>query len=107
MQVIVYLGNRNAVDTINGERIPVDGKQCTVVQPPPDIPLAELVKTITDPQGIWAAHSDGNPAWVAVSCDDASYGRALTAVLAVHFGGIEVREANPASSAATDTAEEV
>lgn len=101
--MIIWLGNHQAVDHLRtyddtgapvlderGEhtltRTPVDGKRCTRVEPPDGIDFAELVTTLTHPDGVWAKHSDTDtPAWVA-STDPALSGRLAA------LWGCEVRE---------------
>lgn len=92
-QTIVYLGNRDAFEIRPGEggaeeRAHLPGKHLTTVVVPDGIPLGEGFTTITSPQGVWAAHSTGNPAWVA------STDPSLAQFLAGHYG-CEVREPEP------------
>ncbi len=97
----VYLGNRDAVEVVDdpthtpdeGEplrktRRPAPGKRCTTIIVPPGTPLMEALHTITVPTGVWQAHSDGTPAWVA------STNPTLAAVLAEHWQ-CEVRDPDP------------
>lgn len=87
----VVLGNRHAIHSLdNGatfEPLP-RGKRATRVDIPDDMPLGQAFTAITSPQGVWAHHAkDGAvPAWVASNSDG------LAALLAEHFGGIEVRD---------------
>jgi hypothetical protein len=107
----VVLGNRHAIHSVDHgatyEALP-KGKRATVVDFPPGTPLTDMIKTVLDPQGVWAYHAVGvegeqvapdgstvvreaihktaKPAWVA------SDSEALAAVLAEAFGGIEVRD---------------
>lgn len=101
MPTVIYLGNRAAVEVTrdkDGEPIRTlmpEGKRCTTVCPPNDIPLGELFTTITAGSGVWANHSDGPPAWVAVNSDDPGFKKALEIVLSQHYGGCEIREPDP------------
>lgn len=73
----IWLGNHAAVEYVptgeiddRGEpvkvRTPVEGKHYTIVQPPDDNSVAEIITDLTHPNGVWAAHSDADaPAWVA------------------------------------------
>lgn len=81
----VVLGNRHAIDA--GEKMS-RGKRATVVDPDESESLSQVFLNITAPTGIWATHAaDGAaPAWVA------SDSPALAALLAEHYGGIEVRD---------------
>jgi len=90
---VIYLGNRNAIQTIDGERKPVPGKRCTTVVLRPDASVMEAAQEITHAQGVWTAHSDGTPAWVAASGPLAS---ALGPLLAAHYK-CELREPEPAT----------
>jgi len=89
--MIVVLGNRDAIESPdNGEtwvRLK-KGKRSTQIEIPDGTTLGEAFKAITDPKGVWAHHaSEGAvPAWVA------SDSPGLAALLAEHFGRIEVRE---------------
>lgn len=94
---IVWLGNRDAIEVLtdpaSGEkvRMPIDGprKNCTRMHLAPHLKLLEMAYDITHAErGMWQAHSDGAPAWVA------STNPALAAVLAEHYG-CEVREPDP------------
>jgi hypothetical protein len=102
--VIVYLGNRNAVEVSRGEdgrevRTPLPpGRRCTTVQPPAGTPLGEVFATITARGGVWAHHADGAPAWVA------STDPALAQLLAAHYG-CEIRDPDPASGPGDESAE--
>jgi len=96
----IWLGNHAAVDHIptgevddRGEhvkvRTPIEGKRCTIVQPPDDISVAEIITTLTHPSGVWAAHSNADaPAWVASTDPE------LTQVLASVWG-CEARDPEP------------
>jgi acyl transferase domain-containing protein len=95
--VVVYLGNRNAVDQVDdpdqpGERLrlPLKGKLCTTVRIPAGTPLMEAAQQIVAPgTGVWQAHSDAPaPAWVA------STDQALGELLAAHWR-CELREPAP------------
>lgn len=95
MATTVYLGNHDAVETTrNAEtgqlhRLPLDGKRCTTVHLPDDVPRPEAVQTITGPGGVWAWHSDAKaPAWVA--SDDP----VLAQVLAGMYG-CDIRDPQP------------
>lgn len=81
----VVLGNRNAVD--NGEKMP-RGKRATTVDFDDDTTLAEAFINLTHPHGVWANHATeaAKPSWVA------SDNPALAALVADHFGGIEIRD---------------
>ena len=93
---VIYLGNRKAVQlTGDGERMAVPGKQCTTVILRPDASVMEAAQEITHPQGVWTAHSDGTPAWVAVSGPLAD---TLGPLLAAHYK-CELREPEPAQEA--------
>ncbi|WP_141576129.1 hypothetical protein [Actinomadura sp. WMMA1423] len=93
-QVVVYLGNRAAVDIRRGDdgtvtRTPLpEGRRCTTVRPPAGTSLGEIFTTITAPGGAWAYHSDGAPAWVA------STNPAVAQFLAAHYR-CEVRDPEP------------
>jgi hypothetical protein len=92
-RTVVYLGNRNAVETVNGERTPLAGKRCTTVVFPADITLMDALVAVTSPQGVWAAHSDADaPAWVAAS---GPLAESMTTMLAAQYPGIEIREPEP------------
>lgn len=86
----VVLGNHQAVHSRdNGETFEtLNGKRAVIVDPAPEDTLAEVFTNITHPRGIWAAHAKTGsaPAWVA------SDSPGLAALLAEHFGGIEVRK---------------
>jgi hypothetical protein len=88
---IVVLGNRHAIESPDHgktwERLP-KGKRSTKVEVPEGYTLSEAFTAITHPQGLWVKHSQDSkpPAWVA------SDSPGLAALLAEHFGGIEVRE---------------
>jgi hypothetical protein len=100
---IIWLGNHQAVDHLpgvdeigapvvdgRGERIlvrtPIDGKRYTRVEPPEGTTFAELVTTLTHPDGVWANHSNA-PAPVWVASTDRSIADRLGALW-----GCEVRE---------------
>lgn len=93
-QTVVYLGNRQAIETIDGgqgidARRQLFGKQCTTVKIPGGTKLLDAARDITHPQGVWAAHSNADaPAWVA------SDNAILANLLAAHWG-CEVREPDP------------
>lgn len=102
MPTTIYLGNRAAVAVARDEetgqfiRTPLPkGKRCTTVQPPDDIPLAEMFTTITHGSGVWGFHSDDPPAWVAVESDNPKLATALAGLLSEHYGGIEIRDPDP------------
>jgi hypothetical protein len=87
----VVLGNRNAVHSRDhGEtREKLPGKQATVIDIDESTSLGSAFQSITSPvKGIWASHSaeGATPAWVA------SDSPAMAAILAEHFGGIEIRK---------------
>lgn len=92
-RTVVYLGNRKAVETVNGERTPLTGKRCTTVIFPADITLMDALQAVTSPQGVWAAHSDdAAPAWVAAA---GPLAEPITTMLAAQYPGIEIREPEP------------
>jgi len=101
MPTIIYLGNRAAIEVGHDDdgkptrTVLPEGKRCTTVRPPDGIPLGELFTTITAGSGVWAYHSDDQPAWVAVEADDPGFKQALEVVLSQHFGGCEIREPDP------------
>ena len=126
-QTVVYLGNRNAVQSVEhpdhpgdpskATREPLTGaprKNITAITLAPGLPLLEAAVQITHPvQGVWQAHSDDDrPAWVA------STDSGLARVLSDHWGGIEIRTpdhdlaaaaltgAAPAAAAEPDTSED-
>lgn len=71
------------------QRATLDGKRRTEVTIPPGQPFAQMLRTITDPGGVWAAQSPLEaPAWVASNDPD------LAAALGRHYG-CEVREFLP------------
>lgn len=93
----VVLGNRHAISgtsqVVDGEtQTVVDpmprGKRATIVDIPDELPLGQALTAITHPQGVWASHAKPGavPAWVA------SDSPGLAALLAEHFGGIEIRD---------------
>lgn len=93
----VVLGNRHAIHSAdNGETYePLPkGKRATVVDFDEGTSLVDMIKAITEQQGVWTYHAvgpmepvhpDAVPAWVA------SDHTALADVLAEHYGGIEIR----------------
>lgn len=86
----LVLGNRHAVESRDhGETFqPLPkGKRATVVHLEDDDSLAEQFQIVTHPKGVFASHSteDAAPAWVA------SDNLALAALVAAHYGGIEIR----------------
>lgn len=93
-ETIVYIGNRDAFELVTdpetGERTHrvLEGKRCTTVRIPADFTLMEAAQCITHPQGAWAAHSTGRPAWVA------STSAALGQLLAEHWE-CELRQPEP------------
>lgn len=92
-RTVVYLGNRRAVETVDGQRTPIAGKRCTTVVLPADITLMDALRDITSPQGVWAAHSDAPaPAWVAA---EGPLAESITQILAVQYPGVEIREPDP------------
>jgi hypothetical protein len=84
----VQLGNDQAHqwvvdknDPNKGEFEPIDGQQVTTVNIPPNKSLAEGFVTITDPNGVWRAHSSADcPSWVE------SDEPLLAQLLANHYG---------------------
>jgi hypothetical protein len=101
---VVYLGNRNVVeiredpdDPTVQKRVPVKDlkKTVTIYTAHPSLTLMEVAVQLTDPtRGVWATHSDDPaPAWVAVSGPDS---KQLGDLLSRHWGGIEVRDPEPA-----------
>ncbi len=105
-RVVVYLGNRDAVEVIDDpddltaaveDRAPTRirrplpaGKRCTTVRLAPGLSLLEAVQELTHPQrGVWRAHSDADaPAWVASTDPD------LAGFLSAHWQ-CERREPEP------------
>jgi hypothetical protein len=90
-RTVVYLGNRKAISIQDGERVPYPGKLCTTVRVRPDATLMEAAQEILSPNGVWAAHSDGPPAWVAA---EGPYGPALAGIIASQFG-CDLRDPDP------------
>lgn len=86
-RTVVYLGNRDAIQILDGERTPIVGaphKNCTVVRVAADTGLFDAATEIT--RDVWLAHSDAPaPAWVA------STDPALAQLLADHWD-CEVRD---------------
>lgn len=85
---------REGVDAVRNDgritelvRRGVRGKTFTLVDLGDEAPLGEAFTAVTSPGGVWAYHADqgARPAWVA------SDSEGLAALLAEHFGGIEVR----------------
>lgn len=89
-RTVVYLGNRDAIQILDGERAPIVGaprKNCTFIRVAPDTALLDAAAEIT--RDLWPAHSDAaTPAWVA------SNDPALTQLLADHWD-CEIREIEP------------
>lgn len=89
-RTVVYLGNRDAIQILDGERAPIVGaphKNCTFLRLPADTSLFDAAAEIT--RDVWPAHSDAAaPAWVASSDP------ALAQLLADHWD-CEVREVEP------------
>lgn len=52
----------------------------TLVEFPDGVSLAEALRTVTDPDGVWAAHSSQPPTWVTSDVP------ALADALAAHYG---------------------
>ncbi len=79
------LGNRHAHR--DGEKLP-RAKRATVIDFPDGTSLAEAFTNVTHAQGVWTNHATegAQPAWVA------SDSPSLAALLAEHFGGIEIRD---------------
>lgn len=94
-RTVVWLGNRNTISIIDGERVPYPGKRCTTVVIRPDATLFEAGQEIAGANGVWQAHSDGSPAWVAARGPLAD---GLLQLLAAHFK-CEVREPDPETGA--------
>lgn len=90
-RTVVYLGNRKTISIQDEQRVPYPGKRCTTVRLRPDASLIEAVQEIAGPNGLWAAHSDGPPAWVA---GEGPLGPTLAGVLAAHFG-CDIRDPEP------------
>jgi hypothetical protein len=91
----VYLGNREAISIIGGERVKAAGyqKRCTTVVLRPDVTLIEALGELTGPQGLWQAHSDAPaPAWVAA---EGPLAEGLITLLTAQYPGIEVRDPEP------------
>lgn len=87
----LVLGNRHATDSEdNGETrfVLPKGKRATVVEVPDEVSLGDAFTAITASGGIWATHAieGAKPAWVA------SDNPSLAALVASHYGDIEVRE---------------
>lgn len=84
--VTVWLGNNQAVQVTQagdspGERVPLPGDRCTTVVASAAANHSEVLRSITDPSGVWAAHSDAPaPTWVA------STAPVLAQLLADHYG---------------------
>jgi hypothetical protein len=90
--VEVLLGNPKAVhhvlDAEKGDgatkrtrlRAPRGEENVTRFSIPDDRSIAEAFREITDQQGAWQAHSDGDPSWVA------SDNEQLAALLGAQFG---------------------
>lgn len=92
-RTVIYLGNRKAVTTVDGERTPHPGKRCTTVVFPADITLMDALRDLTGPQGVWANHSDADaPAWVAAA---GPLAEPLVQLLAAQYPGVEIREPDP------------
>lgn len=102
-EVFVYLGNRAAIELINGPdgpngepaqqtRRPIPGaprKNCTTVVLPQGTKLSEAFANIAGPRGLWQAHSDADaPAWVASTWPQ------LSTLLAAEWG-CEIRDPEP------------
>lgn len=88
----VYLGNRDAIDSATGKALP-PGKRCTTVRPPEDRAPGDLFREITAPGGVWARHSAGPPAWVAVD-GPSKQASALATLLAAHWD-CDIRDPEP------------
>lgn len=114
-RVIVYLGNRQAIEIIDDPldvddaaaesraprklRAQIEGKRCTAINLVPGLPLMDAAYEITHlSRGMWQAHSDATgPAWVA------STNPQLAQLLAAHWG-CELREPDPDHVASGDVA---
>ena len=101
---VVYLGNRNVVevhedpdDPTIQNRVKINDlkKTVTIYTAVPDLSLMEIAVQLTDPtRGVWSQHSDDKkPAWIAIS---GPYAQPLAAILSSHWGGVEVRDPEPA-----------
>jgi hypothetical protein len=102
---VVYLGNRDVVviqedpdDPAVQTRVkPKDRpkKTVTIYTAHRSLSLMEIAVQLTDPtRGVWVNHSDAQaPAWIAVT---GPFKDALAQILAAHWGGIEIRDAEPA-----------
>lgn len=90
-RTVVYLGNRKTISIQDGERVPYPGKRCTAVHVRPDATLMEAAQEIVGANGLWQAHSDSPPAWVAA---EGPLGDGLARLLADHYK-CEVRKADP------------
>lgn len=93
--MLVELGNAKAVQqvtTAEGDTIlePVEGARVTTVNIPDENSLSEAFVVITDPRGVWAAHSEQGEKATWVYSDNA----ALQYLLAQHFGCDEGRPDN-------------
>lgn len=78
----LFMGTTAAFDTGQGDtRGVVAGKGRRVeVEFPDGTPLVEALRTVTDPNGVWAHQSPEPPQWVA------SDSAGLAAVLGEHYG---------------------
>jgi hypothetical protein len=86
-RTVVYLGNRDAIQILDGERTPIDGaprNNYTFIRVAADTTLLDAATEIT--RDLWVTQSDAlAPAWVASSDP------ALAQLLADHWG-CEIRE---------------
>lgn len=101
---VVYLGNRNVIEVREDpddpsiqHRVPVKNlkKTVTIFTANPDLSLMQIAVDLTNPvRGTWVSHSDDPaPAWVAVS---GPYADQLSQLLSAEWGGIEIRDPEPA-----------
>lgn len=78
----VQLGNAAAHQWVADKKHPkggqfeaLEGDRITTVDIPDDYSLSKAFIAITDPNGVWGAHSAGEPAWV--ECNDEDLGKLL------------------------------
>lgn len=101
---VVYLGNRNVIEvredpddpTIqNRVKVADLKKTVTIYTANAALSLMEIAVQLTDPtRGVWSQHSDDPaPAWVAVS---GPHAESLGVLLSSHWGGVELRDPQPA-----------
>lgn len=105
--IVVWLGNRQAIEVIphpdeqvraaaaaDAQPIPtirraLPGNLCTTFHAAPDLGVFGVARDITTAGGVWSSHSDDDaPAWVA------STNPLVAQILADHYG-CELRDPNP------------